>query len=201
MGAKVLIQPANVTLDDDWNCLRERCESEWGLEQEYRDTRITAIYEGTNTIQALDLLGRKILMSGGKILEPFLTEIDAFCTQHADGESAELVGKVKGLKDELIDLTTSVGTRAAKSEADAVGAAAFDYLMFIGYLTLGWCWARAAVTARAALQAGTSEQDYYETKLATADFYFKRMLPRTALHAATLRESSDSLMRIEAEAF
>ena len=86
-------------------------------------------------------------------------------------------------------------------EADAVGAAAFDYLMYIGYMTLGWCWAKAAVTAQSALKDGSSDTDFYQAKLATAEFYFNRMLPRAALHAETARESSGSLMQLKADAF
>lgn len=174
---------------------------EWGLEQEYRDTRITAIYEGTNTIQALDLLGRKILASGGKILEPYLAELDAFCEEHASSEISAYAKRIKALKEELQSLTSSIGERAMSGEADAVGAAAFDYLMFIGYLTLGWCWARAAATAHAALVSGTTEKAFYDSKLATAHFYFERLLPRTALHATTIRASSSSLMGLDAAAF
>ena len=174
---------------------------EWGLEQEYRDTRITAIYEGTNTIQALDLLGRKILASGGKILEPYLAEIDTFCSENAQGDAAAYIQKVADMKNELLELTGTIGERAMSGEADAVGAAAFDYLMYIGYMTLGWCWAKAAVTAQSALKDGSSDTDFYQAKLATAEFYFNRMLPRAALHAETARESSGSLMQLKADAF
>jgi alkylation response protein AidB-like acyl-CoA dehydrogenase len=174
---------------------------EWGLEQEYRDTRITAIYEGTNTIQGLDLLGRKILATGGKILGPYLEEIDAFCAANIGGDADKFIQALTELKQELLALTASIGERASNGEADAVGAAAFDYLMFIGYFTLGWCWARAAVTAQKALSSGSNDVDFYQAKLATADFYFQRMLPRTALHATTIKTSSDSLMQLKASAF
>ncbi|WP_372748297.1 acyl-CoA dehydrogenase C-terminal domain-containing protein, partial [Litorivivens sp.] len=174
---------------------------EWGLEQEYRDTRITAIYEGTNTIQALDLLGRKILASGGKILEPFVAEINTFCAEHRTGEIASYVERVEALNNELQALTASIGERAMNGEADAVGAAAFDYLMYIGYLTLAWCWGKAAMAAHNALANGTDDQAFYESKLATAEFYFERLLPRTTVHAMTIKASSDSLMKLESSAF
>ncbi len=174
---------------------------EWGLEQEYRDTRITAIYEGTNTIQALDLLGRKILASGGKILEPYVAELDAFCKENAAGNASDFVDRLEVLKSELQALTAHIGERAMNGEADAVGAAAFDYLMYIGYLTLGWCWAKAGVAANAAIANGTSDQAYYQSKLACADFYFERLLPRTTVHALTIRASTDSLMKLDAAAF
>ncbi|WP_372783456.1 acyl-CoA dehydrogenase C-terminal domain-containing protein [Litorivivens sp.] len=174
---------------------------EWGLEQEYRDTHITAIYEGTNTIQALDLLGRKILASGGKILEPFVAEINTFCAEHRTGEIASYVERVETLSNELQALTGSIGERAMNGEADAVGAAAFDYLMYIGYVTLAWCWAKAAAAAHNALTNGTNDRTYYESKLATAEFYFERLLPRTTVHAMTIKASSDSLMKLESSAF
>ncbi|NKI16730.1 acyl-CoA dehydrogenase [Spongiibacter sp. KMU-166] len=174
---------------------------EWGLEQEYRDTRITAIYEGTNTIQALDLLGRKILASGGEILEPYMAELDAFCQEHRAGEISSFVARIEDLKSDLQTLTANIGKRAMEGEADAVGSAAFDYLMYIGYLTLAWCWAKVAVTAHGALGRGTAESAFYKSKLATADFYFERLLPRANVHATTLNASSDSLMQLEADSF
>ena len=86
-------------------------------------------------------------------------------------------------------------------EADAVGAAAFDYLMYIGYFTLGWCWVKAAVTAQDAIKRGSTDTDFYQAKMSTAEFYFKRILPRAALHAQTAGESSDSLMALESAGF
>jgi alkylation response protein AidB-like acyl-CoA dehydrogenase len=174
---------------------------EWGLDQEYRDTRITAIYEGTNTIQALDLLGRKILATGGKVLGPYLEEIDAFCAANTGGDANKFIQPLVQLKQELLALTASIGERARSGEADAVGAAAFDYLMFIGYFTLGWCWAQAVVTSHAALNSGSNDIDFYEAKIATAEFYFQRILPRTTLHATTIMASSDSLMQLKPSAF
>jgi hypothetical protein len=82
-----------------------------------------------------------------------------------------------------------------------VGAAAFDFLMFIGYFTLGWCWAQSVVTATAALTSGNKDGDFYEAKIATAEFYFQRILPRTALHATTIMASSNSLFQLKASAF
>ncbi len=173
---------------------------EWGLEQEYRDTRITAIYEGTNGIQALDLLGRKILPSGGKILEPFLGRIQAFCEQrHGDVTNA----LTKPLSEQLalwVALTREIGA-AVQHDADAVGAAAYDYLMVAGYTTLAYFWAESAAVAERALAEQRGDADFYNAKLATARFYFERLLPRNLTLAATIRAGAASTMALPAEHF
>ena len=168
--------------------------SEWGLEQEFRDTRITAIYEGTNTIQGLDLLGRKILASGGKVAESFMAQVKAFCEQDHAGDVAPLAASLMESLQLWQSLTEEVGKRAMDGEADAVGSAAYDYLMVAGFTTLAYFLAKGASVAAAALAAGTSEEDYYKAKIANARFYFERLLPRTQAYAATIRSSSSNLM-------
>jgi alkylation response protein AidB-like acyl-CoA dehydrogenase len=173
---------------------------EWGLEQEYRDTRITAIYEGTNGIQALDLLGRKILPSGGKILESFLGRIQSFCAQQ-HGEATRALAKQ--LADQLalwIALTRDIGT-AAQQDLDAVGAAAYDYLMVAGYTTLAYFWAESAAAAERALAEQRGDANFYHSKLTTARFYFERLLPRNLTLAATIRAGAASTMSLPAEQF
>ncbi len=169
--------------------------SEWGLEQDYRDTRITAIYEGTNAIQGLDLLGRKILGSGGAILTPFIAEIDNFCQTHRNGDCGEWVGAVEDAKNLWLDVTRNLGERAMV-DPNCIGAAAYDYLMLSGYCTLAYFWAKAAIVA-----TDLPEGQFRDSKLATARFYFERLLPRTQSLVATLYSSSDNLMALSAEAF
>ncbi|EQM65881.1 acyl-CoA dehydrogenase C-terminal domain-containing protein [Pseudomonas solani] len=174
---------------------------EWGMEQLVRDCRIAPIYEGTNGIQALDLLGRKVLGSQGKLLRGFTKRVHKFCLAQAEhpqfkAQAAELVR----LNQQWGELTQKVGMAAMKNP-DEVGAASVDYLMYSGYIVLAWFWLQMAVVAQAKLDAGTSEAAYYQTKLATFDFYFKRLLPRTTAHQAGVEAGSDCLMALPAEQF
>ncbi|MFT3930966.1 MAG: acyl-CoA dehydrogenase C-terminal domain-containing protein [Spongiibacteraceae bacterium] len=174
--------------------------SEWGMEQEYRDTRITAIYEGTNGIQALDLLGRKILASGGEILKPFLARIGKLCQQDHPQQLQPLIQKLQENLNLWVTLTREIGAGAIKNP-DAVGAAAYDYLMMAGYTTLAYFWAESAVVAHAALTNGSSDADFYRAKLATANFYFERILPRNISLAITIRSGSNNVMALAEELF
>lgn len=175
--------------------------AEWGMEQIVRDTRISTIYEGTTGIQALDLLGRKVLMTQGQSLKNFTKMVHKFC-QAEEGNEA-LAGMVKQLTEinkEWGDLTMKVGMTAMKNREE-VGAASVDYLMYSGYAVLGYLWARMAKVAQDALDAGTTEEDYYKAKITTAKFYFARILPRTKSHAATMLAGADSLMDLAEEHF
>jgi alkylation response protein AidB-like acyl-CoA dehydrogenase len=174
---------------------------EWGMEQLMRDCRIAPIYEGTNGIQALDLLGRKVLGSQGKLLAGFTRIVHKFCEAQAGhpqlkGQIAELAR----LNRQWGELTQRIGMAATKNP-DEVGAASVDYLMFSGYVVLAYFWARMGVVAQAQLDAGAADVDFYQAKLATGDFYYRRLLPRAAAHLAAADAGSDCLMRMSAEQF
>ncbi|PTQ67063.1 acyl-CoA dehydrogenase C-terminal domain-containing protein [Pseudomonas sp. GV071] len=174
---------------------------EWGMEQLVRDCRIALLYEGTNGIQALDLLGRKVLGSQGKLLRGFTKLVHKFC--EANAAHPQLQGpfaQLASLNKEWGELTTKVGMAAMKNP-DEVGAAATDYLMFSGYVVLAYFWLRMAVVAQEKLDAGSGDAAFYQAKLATADFYFKRLLPRTLVHRAGVEAGSESLMQLSAEQF
>ena len=174
---------------------------EWGMEQLVRDTRISTLYEGTTGIQALDLLGRKVMMSQGQSLKNFTKIIHTFCKEHANNEEmAPYTAKLSELIKEWGDLTTKVGMSAMK-DRDEVGSASVDYLMYSGYVTLAYLWALMAKEAQDKLAAGTSEEDFYKAKIATARFYFTRILPRTLSHAETMVAGADTLMDLDAEHF
>ncbi len=166
---------------------------EWGMEQIVRDARIAMLYEGTTGIQALDLLGRKVLGSGGKLLTAFTDGVGEFTAAHDDAALAEFMAPLARYKDEWLTLSLAVGEKAM-ANADEAGAAAVDYLMYAGYVTLGYFWARMAVVARAKLAAGEGDRDFYEGKLHTARFYFQRLLPRADAHRAALESGADNLM-------
>ncbi|MFV8819525.1 acyl-CoA dehydrogenase C-terminal domain-containing protein [Haliea sp. E17] len=172
--------------------------SEWGMEQRYRDARITAIYEGTNGIQALDLLGRKIVASGGAIMQPFFAHIDTFCRDDHGAAVAPLVTRLEAALALWRTLTSEVQA-GAMQDPDTIGAASFDYLMLAGYTTLAYFLARGAAVASAALASGSSETDYYASRLAIANFYFQRILPRTTGLAESMRSGAANVMEVPAE--
>ncbi|MGH8134823.1 MAG: acyl-CoA dehydrogenase C-terminal domain-containing protein [Steroidobacteraceae bacterium] len=174
---------------------------ETGVEQYARDARITAIYEGTNGVQALDLLGRKVLGSGGELARLLGGEIGGFCERHARSEElAEFVTRLTGLLKEWSEATESIARRAVR-DPDETGAAAMDYLQFTGYLCLAWCWARSAAVAAAALHKGAADADFYKAKITTARFYFTRLLPRAEAHLDALGAGSSTLMELPESQF
>ncbi|HZP64790.1 MAG TPA: acyl-CoA dehydrogenase C-terminal domain-containing protein [Rudaea sp.] len=163
---------------------------EWGMEQFARDARITTIYEGTTQIQALDLLGRKILQTQGAGLKHFLEEISAFCHAHAqDAAMADFIVPLATATKEWADLTQEIGRRAL-ANPEEVGISAVDYLFYSGYVALAYFWARSVAAAESSAQPA----DFKSAKRATARFYFARLLPRTLTHLAVLRSGGDSLM-------
>ncbi|MEC7118716.1 MAG: acyl-CoA dehydrogenase C-terminal domain-containing protein, partial [Pseudomonadota bacterium] len=175
--------------------------TEWGMEQIVRDTRISCLYEGTTEIQALDLLGRKVLQSQGAMLKNFTKMIHKFCEANKDDAAmAEFVQPLAELNKEWGDLTMRIGMKAMQNP-DEVGAAAVDYLYFSGYVTLAYLWARMAKLAQEKLAGETTEQDFYNAKIKTAQFYFKKLLPRTRSHVETIDTGLETLMALDAEHF
>ena len=174
---------------------------EWGMEQIVRDTRIALLYEGTTGIQALDLLGRKILMTQGASLRNFTKQVHKFCQANEDNaELKPLVEKLSALNKEWGDITMKVGMTAMQNR-DEVGAASVDFLMYSGYVCLAYFWAQMAKVAQDKLAAGTTETGFYTAKVQTAKFYYDRILPRTAAHAQMILAGGDSIMAIEEENF
>ena len=170
---------------------------ETGMEQFARDARITSIYEGTTQIQALDLLGRKIMQTQGAGLRHFLEEIGAFCQANIGNAAVqEFVAPLATIAKQWADLTQEIGKRAA-ANPDEIGVCAVDYLFYSGYIALAYFWARSVAAAENSAQA----QEFKQAKLGTARFYFARILPRTLAHAAAMRANPDSLMAIPAEQF
>lgn len=173
---------------------------EWGMEQIVRDARISMLYEGTTGIQAMDLIGRKVLGSGGKLLMGFAGMMDEFCEQNSDEEDAQFVDTVKAYKDEWLGLSMQIG-EAAMENPDNAGAAAVDYLMYSGYVTLAYFWARMAVIARKKVAEADGDTSFYEGKLMTAQFYFERLLPRTESLKTTMLSGADNLMQMPVALF
>ncbi len=172
---------------------------ETGVEQFFRDARITMIYEGANGVQAMDLLGRKVLGSGGALARRLGGLIGGFCERYAgEGEQAELVARLAGLLKEWSVATEEVARRAARNP-DETGAASMDYLQLTGYLCVAWCWARMATASSAALKSGASDAGFHRAKLSTARFYSQRILPRAEAHLAARSAGARTLMETPAD--
>ncbi|EWC42252.1 acyl-CoA dehydrogenase C-terminal domain-containing protein [Stutzerimonas stutzeri] len=168
---------------------------EWGQEQLVRDCRITQIYEGTNGIQALDLVGRKIVGSGGTLYQAFADEIRGFIAT-AGADLAGFVGPLKAALDNLDELTAWV-IEQAKADPNEIGAASVEYLHVFGYTAYAYMWARMAAVALAKQDEG----DFYQSKLGTARFYFARLLPRIHSLSASVKAGSESLYLLDAAQF
>jgi len=170
--------------------------TEWGMEQIVRDTRIALMYEGTTGIQALDLLGRKVLMTQGASLRNFTKMIHKFCQEQEGNDAIKpFTEQLATLNKEWGDITMKIGMVAMQNR-DEVGAASVDYLMYSGYVALAYFWARMVDVAQKKLAEGTSEEDFYKAKISTAKFYFDRILPRTAAHAKMIAAGGSSLMEL-----
>ncbi|HEY6375310.1 MAG TPA: acyl-CoA dehydrogenase C-terminal domain-containing protein [Edaphobacter sp.] len=160
-----------------------------------RDARITPIYEGTNGIQALDLLARKVLGDRGQALRDFLSSVQNFA---ADASSAPEVSAMADKLSALVERTRGVAagfTEAVRPDPDAVSIAANHFLRLLGHVTLGFLWLRMA---RLALDQAKEDQqgrgDFLAAKVSTARFYFERLLPEVEMHFAALSATPDSVM-------
>jgi alkylation response protein AidB-like acyl-CoA dehydrogenase len=171
---------------------------EWGMEQFVRDARINMIYEGTNTIQSLDLLGRKVLGDNGKKLKKFGKLVQEFVEDEGTNEAMqEFVNPLAELGDKVTKLTTELGMKAM-GNADEVGAAAVDYLRVCGHLVFAYFWARMAKVALAKKDSG---DPFYTAKLATARFYYAKLLPETAGLIRSCRAGLAPLMEMDEALF
>ena len=177
---------------------------EWGMEQIVRDARIATLYEGTTGVQALDLIGRKVLLSSkGKVIRDYTAEILKFCGRHA---------RNKYLRRFVWDLTklcaqwNAITVRiflAARKDRDVVSSASVDFLMFSGYVMMAYFWAQQAAIASEKIEAGDGKEtiEFYKAKIKVADFYFDRILPRTQGHAESAVTPSKTLIGLPAEHF
>jgi len=170
---------------------------EWGMEQFVRDNRINMIYEGTNTIQSLDLLGRKVLGNNGATLKKFGKIVGSLIAEEGVNEKmAEFINPLAYLADQMTKFTTELGFKGFQNP-DEVGAAAVDYLRVAGHLVFGYFWARMAQVALREIAAGNTDQ-FYLAKVQTARFYFAKLFPETATLMRTARSGSKALMDTDA---
>ncbi|MBU2880655.1 acyl-CoA dehydrogenase C-terminal domain-containing protein [Psychrosphaera sp. B3R10] len=146
---------------------------EWGQEQLVRDTRITQIYEGTNGVQALDLMGRKVAMDGGETAKLFAIEIKQFIAEQSGGFPTEMAA-LSDAVDDLVAVTTTVLTKAA-TNPNEIGAASVDYLHLFGYVMYGYMWAKMMVAV-----SDVEDKKLASSKIKTGRYYFQRLLPKVA---------------------
>ncbi len=174
---------------------------EHGMSQYVRDARITMIYEGANGIQALDLVGRKLALNGGRAVMAMFKEIGDFCEENRADEA--MAPYTKALKKGLNDLQASTMwfMQNAMAKPDNAGAGSTDYMHLFGLVTLGYMWAKMAKAAQGKLASGDAREEYLKTKLTTARFYMEKIMPETTLRKVRIEAGADSVMELAAEAF
>jgi hypothetical protein len=178
-----------------------------GMEQIVRDSRISTLYEGTTGIQALDLLGRKILLQRFQPLKSFSREILNFCKNHgvlSNNEHKRRMNKfLWPLRKSVINwqrYALRIGLKARKNR-DIIGSASVDFLMYSGYVTMAYFWAMMAQKANEKIAEKPENIEFYHAKVRTAEFYFERIFPRTKALAKTMMANPQSLMRMKTEQF
>jgi alkylation response protein AidB-like acyl-CoA dehydrogenase len=191
--------------DEGFNCANNGLQvlggsgytEDWGIEQLVRDSRITLIYEGTNGIQALDLVGRKLGLGGGRAVRSYFAQVDGWLKAHVDAAHVGAVGNALG---QLQQATQWVATEGMKDPEQAA-AAATPYLRLFALTSLAWMWARMAVVAQEKLDQGSPETQFYGAKLKSADFFMARILTETDGLLAEVRAGKSTLMAFSDEEF
>jgi alkylation response protein AidB-like acyl-CoA dehydrogenase len=175
---------------------------EWGMSQFARDARIAMIYEGANGIQALDLVGRKLAQDGGKHVMAFFEMVKTFLKEN-EGDARLKAGFLDPLKAASKDLQAAgmYFMQTGMKAPNAALAGSYDFMHMMGHVCLGLMWARMAKAAYAALDAGTGDRDFYESKIATGRYYMARQLPATAMHLARIQTGDETVMALTADAF
>ena len=175
---------------------------EAGIEQFVRDARIAMIYEGTNGIQSLDLVGRKLPANGGKAIMSFFELVKGFIKESEGNESlkADFLDPLKAASKDLQAAGMYFLQEAAKNPQHAL-AGSYDFMHLFGHVSLGFMWARMARASMEALELGAEDTEYYETKIATGRYYMSRQLPATGLHLARITSGAETVMDLGAESF
>ena len=174
---------------------------EYGIEQYVRDARIAQIYEGTNAIQALDLVGRKLPMEGGRLVRRFFELVKADIDAAASDASMEEFAKPLGASLYQLQKATMMLAERGFAHPDEAGAAATEYLHLMGFVAVGWQWLRMVTVAKAKLAAGTGNSRFLEAKIKTARFYMARLLPEAATLLAVIQSGAAPIMALEADDF
>ncbi len=175
---------------------------ETGMSQFVRDARITQIYEGANGIQALDLVGRKLALDGGKHVMAFFEMVKGFIRENEGNEAlkADFLDPLKAASKDLQAAGMYFMQNGMKNPNAAL-AGSYDFMHLFGHVCLGLMWGRMAVAAQKALDAGTGDAAFYKAKLATGRYYMARQLPATALHLKRIESGADPVMGLAEDAF
>ncbi|MDF1804528.1 acyl-CoA dehydrogenase, partial [Thalassovita sp.] len=175
---------------------------EWGMSQFTRDARIAMIYEGANGVQALDLVGRKLAQDGGKHVMAFFDLVKNFIKENADNEALakDFLEPLKAASKDLQAAGMYFMQNGMKNPNNALSGS-YDFMHLFGHVCLGLMWAQMAKAAQKALDAGTEDKEFYETKITTGRFYMARRLPATALHLARINTGADTVMSLDAANF
>ena len=176
---------------------------EWGLEQFVRDARITMIYEGTNGIQSLDLVGRKLAQDGGKHVMAFFDMVKTFIGDHKGQDAefdAQFLEPLKAASKDLQAAGMYFMQNGMKNPNNALSGS-YDFMHLFGQVCLGLMWARMGWAAKTALREGASDTAFYETKIATGRYYMARQLPATKAHLARIETGAEPVMALEAANF
>ena len=174
---------------------------EWGMSQFARDARIAMIYEGANGVQALDLVGRKLAQDGGKHVLAFFEQVKTFCADHKESTiAADFIEPLKNASKDLQGAGMFFMQNGMKNPNAALSGST-DFLHLFGHVCLGLMWARMAAASQAALDAGTVDPEFHQTKLATGRFYMSRLLPETGLLRQRIETGAEPVMALAAEAF
>ncbi|MCA0377152.1 MAG: acyl-CoA dehydrogenase C-terminal domain-containing protein [Gemmatimonadetes bacterium] len=174
---------------------------EYGLEQYVRDARIAQIYEGTNAVQALDLVGRKLPMEGGRLVRRFFERVKADVDTAAAIDDLADFAKALGASLYQLQKATMLLAERGFANPDEVGAAATEYLHLMGYVAVGWQWLRMATVSRQHLADGHGDRRFHEAKLKTARFYFTRLLPEAGTLLTAIQAGAGAIMALDASEF
>ena len=173
---------------------------EWGMEQYVRDARITMIYEGTNGIQAMDLVGRKLAQNGGRAVQAFFKVVDDECAAAKSGALADFAGRLEKANGEL-KAATMWFMQNGMANPDNIGAGAHHYMHIMGIVALGLQWLRMATAAHVAIDAGADNKPFYETKLVTARYFAERFMPDAGSLRRKIEAGSEAMMALSPEMF
>ncbi len=176
---------------------------EWGMSQYTRDARIAMIYEGANGVQALDLVGRKLAQDGGKHVMAFFEMVKTFIKDNAGQDEAfdkDFLDPLKAASKDLQAAGMYFMQNGMTNPNNALSGS-YDFMHMFGHVCLGLMWAQMGKAAKAALANGTSDPEFYETKLSTGRYYMARQLPATSLHLTRIQSGADPVMALEAANF
>lgn len=175
---------------------------ETGVSQFVRDARIAMIYEGTNGIQALDLVGRKLGLNGGKTMMGLFDTVKSFIKDNQDDEAlkADFLDPLKAASKDLQAATMYFMQNGIKTPNNALSGAT-DFMMLFGHVTLGFMWAKMAKVSSDALAADAADAAFHQTKLATGRYYMARQLPATCMHLSRIQSGADTLMELSEDQF